>query len=152
MKKRLLGLDRPNAQAQTQGNKGEEKELTTLELVNQDPNSYLCRILKHVQREVEDKITDDDLQIILDFEEEQFRLGNFEKIFPCINNSRYYGQFFEYPRASNNLLHKYLSVINPKHNQHHMCFVPTVNEPIVADQQTAQFAHSPSKFAKQKTY
>ena len=31
-------------------------------------------------------VTEDDLNILLDFEEEQFRLGNFEKIFPCINN------------------------------------------------------------------
>jgi len=36
-------------------------------------------------------LTDDELAIILDFEEEQFRLGNFEKIFPCINNTQYYG-------------------------------------------------------------
>jgi hypothetical protein len=48
------------------------------------------------------------MQIILDFEEEQFRLGNFEKIFPSINNCKYYGQFFEYPRFANNLLVKYL--------------------------------------------
>ena len=40
-------------------------------------------------------MTEDDLAVILDFEEEQFRLGNFEKIFPCINNVSYYGQFFE---------------------------------------------------------
>jgi hypothetical protein len=37
-----------------------------------------------------DKLTDEDLTIILDFEEEQFRLGNFEKIFPSINNVDYY--------------------------------------------------------------
>ena len=35
--------------------------------------------------------TEGDLNIILDFEEEQFRQGNFEKIFPCINNVQYYG-------------------------------------------------------------
>jgi len=44
----------------------------------------------------EDPMTDDDIQVILDFEEEQFRLGNFEKIFPCINNAAHYGQMFEY--------------------------------------------------------
>ena len=38
---------------------------------------------------------EDDLNILIDFEEEQFRLGNFEKIFPCINNVQYYSQFFE---------------------------------------------------------
>lgn len=69
--------------------------------------------------------TEDDLQIILDFEEEQFRLGNFEKIFPCINNVQYYGQFFECQRNANNLLMRYLMIISPKHNQHHICYVPT---------------------------
>jgi len=39
----------------------------------------------------ESLLTEDDLALILDFEEEQFRLGNFEKIFPCINNAQYYG-------------------------------------------------------------
>jgi hypothetical protein len=43
-----------------------------------------------LQKESFEKLTDDDVQIILDFEEEQFRLGNFEKIFPCINNVKYY--------------------------------------------------------------
>ena len=40
-------------------------------------------------------MTEEDLSILLDFEEEQFRLRNFEKIFPCINNVSYYSQFFE---------------------------------------------------------
>jgi hypothetical protein len=62
--------------------------------------------------------------MVIDFEEEQFRLGNFEKIFPCINNVAYYGQFFEYPRQSNNLLAKYLSVLQPKAYEHHICFLP----------------------------
>ena len=65
------------------------------------------------------------MQLILDFEEEQFRLGNFEKIFPCINNVQYYSQFFECQRNSNTLLMRYLSIISPKHNPHHICFVPT---------------------------
>lgn len=69
--------------------------------------------------------SEDDLAMILDFEEEQFRLGNFEKIFPSINNVQYYGQFFECPRNANLLLSKYLTIISPKHNQHHICYVPT---------------------------
>jgi len=64
----------------------------------------------------EDPLTDDDLQVILDFEEEQFRLGNFEKIFPSISNAANYGHMFEYQRYNNLLLQRYLSVINPKHN------------------------------------
>lgn len=51
-----------------------------------EPNSYLARLIKQMDREHDEKLTDDDLQVILDFEEEQFRLGNFEKIFPAINN------------------------------------------------------------------
>ena len=70
------------------------------------------------------KLSDEDLQTIIEFEEEQHRLGNFEKIFPCINNDRYYGKFFEYPRHSNNLLSKYLHCINQKQNQHHVCYMP----------------------------
>ena len=69
--------------------------------------------------------TEDDLNIILDFEEEQFRQGNFEKIFPCINNVQYYGQFFECQRNANSLLMRYLMIISPKHNPHHFCYVPT---------------------------
>ena len=37
----------------------------------------------------------------------------------------YYSQFFECQRNANSLLMKYLSVISPKHNPHHVCFVPT---------------------------
>ena len=70
------------------------------------------------------KLDDEDLQIILDFEEEQFRLGNFEKIFPCINNVDYFGSFIEYPRATNALLARYLHTIDQKHNLHHICFTP----------------------------
>ena len=81
-----------------------------------------------MQRQGDDKITDDDLQVVLDFEEEQHRLGNFEKIFPCINNAKFYGQFFENPRFANNLLQRYLLTINPKQNDHHVCFIPASNE------------------------
>jgi hypothetical protein len=49
-------------------------------------------------------LTEDDVQIIVDFEEEQHRLGNFEKIYPCINNVKHYSQFFEYTRNSNMVL------------------------------------------------
>ena len=81
LKKRLLGM----------GPKS-EKEETQLELVQKDPNSYLSKLIKIMDKDVNnfDKLTDEDLTIILEFEEEQFRLGNFEKIFPCINNVDYY--------------------------------------------------------------
>ena len=116
--------------------------MSLLDMINSDPNSYLCRTLRHVQREVDEKLSDDDVQIILDFEEEQHRLGNFEKIFPCINNARHFGQFFEFPRGANNLLLKYLSVINPKQNEHHVCFIPSTDAFIEE--------RTPNKFQKAK--
>ena len=66
-------------------------------------------------------LSEDDLNLVVEFEEEQFRLGNFEKIYPCINNVGYYSQFFEVQRGANILLQKYLQTIAPKHNQHHIC-------------------------------
>ena len=88
-------------------------------------DTYLGKLMRQLFKSEENLVTEDDLQIILDFEEEQFRLGNFEKIFPCINNVQYYGQFFECQRNANQLLTRYLSIISPKHNQHHICYVPT---------------------------
>ena len=87
--------------------------------------SYLGKLMRQLFKGEESLVTEDDLQLILDFEEEQFRLGNFEKIFPCINNVQYYSQFFECQRNANTLLMRYLSIISPKHNPHHICFVPT---------------------------
>ena len=72
--------------------------------------------MRQITKADNEYISEDDLSIILDFEEEQFRLGNFEKIFPCINNVTYYNQFFEYQRHANNLLMRYLTVITPKMN------------------------------------
>jgi hypothetical protein len=85
---------------------------------------------------------------VLDFEEEQFRLGNFEKIFPCINNVVYYSQFFEYPRGSNQLLSKYLGMIAPKQNQHHICFAPA--SPVVAPSMSIKERSSTKTRRKQK--
>lgn len=59
------------------------------------PDTYLGKLMRQLFKGEENMCSEDDLQIILDFEEEQFRLGNFEKIFPCINNVQYYSQFFE---------------------------------------------------------
>lgn len=63
---------------------------------------------------------EEEVNIVIEFEEEQFRLSNFEKIFPCINNWQYYGQFFEYSRPANELLWRYLRCLAPKYNQHHL--------------------------------
>ena len=95
------------------------------------PDTYLGKLLRQLGKSDGDGVmTEDDLAVILDFEEEQFRLGNFEKIFPCINNVSYYGQFFECQRSANHLLMRYLTIISPKHNVHHVCHVPTA--PVIA--------------------
>ena len=102
LKKRLLGLDRHREE-------GIEAEFAA--------DSYLSKLVKQLNKdESQNPIGEEELNLILDFEEEQFRLGNFEKIFPCINNVAYYSQFFEQSRGSNNLLQRYLAVISPKHN------------------------------------
>lgn len=89
LKKRLLGLD-------SQKKEGIESELPA--------DSYIQKLVRQLNKEMDGPITEDDLNIILDFEEEQFRLGNFEKIYPCMNNVGNYSQFFESQRAGNLLL------------------------------------------------
>ena len=54
------------------------------------------------------QLTEEELQIIVEYEEEYKRLGNFERIFPLNSNVVHYGKFFEYKRPSNLLLTKYL--------------------------------------------
>ena len=49
--------------------------------------TYLGKLMRQLFKGEENLVTEDDLALVLDFEEEQFRLGNFEKIFPCINNA-----------------------------------------------------------------
>ena len=82
LKKRLLGLDRQQSK--------EDNIISEL-----PPDMYLGKLMRQLFKGEEHLATEDDLNIILDFEEEQFRQGNFEKIFPCINNVQYYSQFFE---------------------------------------------------------
>lgn len=48
-------------------------------------------------------LSEPELQMIVDLEEESYRLGNFERIYPCA------GTGFESQRAANNLLQTYLS-------------------------------------------
>ena len=51
------------------------------------------------------------MQILVEYEEEYKRLGNFERIFPLNSNVVHYGRFFEYKRPSNLLLTKYLKCL-----------------------------------------
>lgn len=53
-------------------------------------------------------LSEEDVQIIIDFEEEQTRRGNFDLIFPMAQNVQYYSQFFEQQRSGNELLWRYL--------------------------------------------
>lgn len=112
-RKRLLG-------AAYSATKEETSHNSLLDEIKAQPQSQLARIFKQMPEVKED----DDAQIVLDFEEEQFRLGNFEKIFPCINNVKHFAQFFEHARGANALLQKYLSVISGKHFPHHVCLIP----------------------------
>jgi hypothetical protein len=59
-------------------------------------------------------LTEDELGIIIEYEEESARLGNFERIFPLAQNAAHYAKFFEYERPSNELLAKYLKIL-PQH-------------------------------------
>lgn len=59
--------------------------------------------------------SDEDVQMIIDYEEEQNRLNNFERIFPTSQNIGFYSQFFEFSRNANELLWKYIKGI--QHNQ-----------------------------------
>lgn len=56
-------------------------------------------------------LSEDELAIISDFEEESLRQGNFERIFPLQQNCLHYAKFFEYRRPSNHLLAKYLKCL-----------------------------------------
>ena len=52
-------------------------------------------------------LSEDDLQILLDCEEEQYRVGSFKKIFPLKKNLDLYSPLFSYPRYNNVLLWKH---------------------------------------------
>lgn len=54
MKKRLLGVN-------GSGLKDIENQPTMIEMVQQEPSSVLCKILNLMQRQSDDKMTDDDL-------------------------------------------------------------------------------------------
>lgn len=110
LKKRLLGLDKRHDDS-----------------IEQDlvPDSYLQKLVRQLGKDGDGSLSEDDLNVIIDFEEEQFRLGNFEKIFPCINNVAFYSQFFENVRGANQLLARYLAAISPKTCPHHVSYTPS---------------------------
>lgn len=50
----------------------------------------------------------DDLNVIMEYEEEGYRCGNFERIFPLEENCDYYSEFFREDRYRNRLLWRYI--------------------------------------------
>lgn len=69
-------------------------------------NYHVSRILKTLQKKLPigvmtefqsllQSVNEEDIQIVIDFEEEQLRKGNFDLIFPLASNINYYTQFFE---------------------------------------------------------
>jgi hypothetical protein len=55
-----------------------------------------------------ESLTEDELNIIMDYEDENSRKGNFYRIFPLASNVDYYERFFEVNRYYNSLLWAYV--------------------------------------------
>ena len=53
-------------------------------------------------------LSEEDLNVILDAEEENYRTGNFRRIFPLKNNIDRYAEYFMVPRYNNMLVWKHL--------------------------------------------
>lgn len=81
------------------------------EEIEEKPMKSLYRNLASLQScsSLEDYVlSEDDLQILLDCEEENYRLGSFKKIFPLRKNIDNYSKFFSIPRYNNLLLWKHI--------------------------------------------
>ena len=55
-----------------------------------------------------EKLTKDEMEMLMDLDEEFLRKGNFERVFPLTSNSMHYEPFFEYKRYQNVLVAAYL--------------------------------------------
>ena len=72
-------------------------------------NSYRNILSLAESNSLEDYVlSEDDLQILLDCEEENHRTGNFKRIFPLKKNIDIYSNFFQVQRYNNLLLWKHL--------------------------------------------
>jgi tubulin polyglutamylase TTLL4 len=79
--------------------------------VSESPNKSNYRNLVDLQNctSLEDYVlSEDDLQILVNCEEENYRVGNFKKIFPVKKNIDAYAKYFSTPRYNNLLLWKHL--------------------------------------------
>ena len=61
-----------------------------------------------------DDLTDSDIEVLCDFEDEFARRGHFERIFPTPNTSHYY-QYFPVPRYHNVLVDLWVNKWRPQH-------------------------------------
>lgn len=61
-------------------------------------------------------LTEDDMDILATFEEEQSRIGHFTRLFPLASNIDSYAPFFETPRHANLIVWQYLKQGSPKHH------------------------------------
>jgi len=55
-----------------------------------------------------EELTEDEVSVLMDLEDEHSRRGNFERIFPVASNQAFYAQFFESDRYENRLVAAYL--------------------------------------------
>jgi hypothetical protein len=56
----------------------------------------------------EEDLTQDELNVLMDHEDEFARKGNFSRVFPLAANVDYYEKFFEVKRYMNQLLWAYI--------------------------------------------
>ena len=62
-------------------------------------------------------LTEDEVSVLMDLEDEHSRRGNFERIFPDASNMAYYSQFFEGERYENSLVAAYLQTPQETQNK-----------------------------------
>tara|TARA_B110001450_G_scaffold123497_1_gene116349 strand:+ start:355 stop:723 length:369 start_codon:yes stop_codon:yes gene_type:complete len=80
---------------------------------NSNNNVNGCFSVPHGSNGVEPyQLSEEELSIIVDYEEESARLGNFERIFPLASNAQHYSRYFEHVRPSNELLVRYLRTLS----------------------------------------
>lgn len=53
-------------------------------------------------------VSNPESEVLTEFVEQSYRMGNYERIFPTDYNVNYYSQFFERERANNELIKRHL--------------------------------------------
>ena len=60
-----------------------------------------------------ERLTKDEIEMLMDLDEEFMRRGNYQRIFPLASNASFYEQFFEVKRYQNGLCAAFLT--SPQH-------------------------------------